>query len=75
MPDWRTNGIIDVQRAKKILLTHPWSSFSSYVEENRFPGIIDKKFINDFFDDRGDYEQFVLSRTDDAYDDTGIGSL
>lgn len=75
MPSWRENGITHPQRAREILLAHPWSSFSSYITENRFPGIIDKNFINDFFDNRRDYEQFVLSRTADAYDDTGIGSL
>lgn len=61
MPEWRESGIKDQHRAYKILIEHPWSSFSSYVGENRFPGIINQKFILDFFDDIQDFERFTIS--------------
>jgi len=60
MPNWR-KGILDVKKAKRILHEYPWSSFSSYFGNNKFPGIIDPLFINDFFDNAKDLERYTLS--------------
>ncbi len=75
-PHWREEGIKDVKLAKEILLSHPWSSFYSYIRENKFPGIIDPNFINEFFSGPKDYEDFVLSRSEEVADYiTGVGSM
>ena len=68
VPLWRENGIGDVRKARKMVMNYPWSSFSSYIGENRFSGIIDPTFVNDFFNDNGDYDRFVFSRTASEYD-------
>ncbi len=76
MPDWREKGLGDLKKARKLLLSYPWSSFSSYIGPNIFGNIIDKNFIKGFFDDARDYERFVLSRTiHNDLSKTGIESL
>jgi|SRR3989344_7723790 len=76
VPQWREEGIGDIRKAKKILLSHPWSSFSSYMSKKEFKDIINKNFIEEFFDNPLDYERFVLSRTiHEDIIDTGIESL
>lgn len=62
-PNWREDGIKDIKMAKEILTAYPWSSFSSYTYENKFPGIINQDFIKNFFDHPFDYERFILSRS------------
>lgn len=68
MPKWR-EGIPDVTRAKRIVQNHPWSSISSYTKKNRFPGIIDPLFLKEFFTNTKEFENFVFSWTDDAYEE------
>lgn len=79
MPKWREDGIKNIRKAKEVLISYPWSSFSSYVGKNKFPGIINPKFIKDFFDDGKDYERFILSRSveelSSAGVNTGVGPL
>lgn len=64
IPNWR-RGIRDVERARKLIHEYPWSSFSSYFGQNRFPGIINPVFIEDFFDNAKDFERYTLSWTAD----------
>lgn len=75
-PNWREDGIKNIRKAREVIIFHPWSSFSSYVEKNRFPEIINQDFIKNFFDSGKDYEHFVLSRSEEIiFYATGVGSL
>ncbi|MFY9462957.1 MAG: transposase [Candidatus Sungiibacteriota bacterium] len=65
MPNWREDGIKRIDDAKRIAGVHSWSSFSSYIGENRFPGILDQTFINDFFETKKEFEDFIFSWSED----------
>ncbi len=59
--EWREAGIKDKKKSLAILKSHPWSSFSSYTDQNKFPGIINPSFIYHFFEDINEFQNFVLS--------------
>lgn len=66
LPDWRQG--IHVQRmedAKRIVKEYPWSSLGSYMGNNNFPGIIDQKFTDDFFENKKEFEDFIFSWSED----------
>lgn len=61
MPEWRENGINNKERARKFLREYKWSSFAAYMGKKQFPGIIDPKFLSEFFDTPYEFEEFTLA--------------
>lgn len=65
-PDWKENGIADIERAKKFLVEYPWSSYRDYAGERPsiFLPIINREPINEVFDrDLNKYKDFICDLT------------
>ncbi|MCM8795567.1 MAG: transposase [Candidatus Omnitrophica bacterium] len=60
-PNWKEEGINDLEKARNFLKIYRWSSFKDYIGIKNFPSVIEKDFILNFFKDAACYESFVFS--------------
>jgi len=65
-PKWKSLGVKNPDKAKRFLSNYKWSSYSSYIKEEKIV-FVDNKIILDCFKDKNDYEQFVISWINDFY--------
>lgn len=60
----------ELQEWKGRELEYPWSSYKDYVKENRWGNLLKNKIITDRFEDKKDYNEFVLNcGAKDVFDD------
>lgn len=75
MPEWRDGGVQNRVKAKRLVREYRWSSFSSYLGKNNFPGIINQDFLYEFFADKEEFEKAVISWADkDSYNLKGVAA-
>jgi putative transposase len=56
-PDWKENGIMDIEKSKKFLENYEWSSYQDYLKKNRDQNkIISRKEFPDYFENTKMFE-------------------
>jgi putative transposase len=58
-PGWKENGIKNRQAINKFLENYRWSSYPDYIGIKNFPSILDKKFVESYFNKEIDYKKFI----------------
>lgn len=58
-PRWKEEGIKDWNKTHEFVKNYPWSSYSDYLDGNRFFKIINRGLITELYDSPRQYEQFV----------------
>ncbi len=58
-PNWKEKGIKNKSDVFRFLENYRWSSYPDYIGKKNFPSVINKKFLDQYFDDPRDYEKFV----------------
>ncbi len=60
-PEFRKEGIKDIERARVFLRNYKWSSYLDYVGIENFPFLIDDELHQGYFKKVSEYEKFVSS--------------
>ena len=61
MPEWRTGGVREPQRALRYLEKYRWSSHLDYLGEKNFPSLIERSLLAETLDTRARYEREIIS--------------
>lgn len=58
-PRWKRTGIKNIEKARRFLLTYPWSSYADYVGNPQFPFLLDSELIRGIFGSLARYQSYV----------------
>lgn len=59
MPEWRSRGIKNIEKAEQYLKTYRWSSHVDYLGEKNFPSVTQRDFLLELFDGENGYKKSV----------------
>lgn len=63
-PKWKCKGLKNYSGGKDFLTTYRWSSLQDYIGINNFPSVTQREFIQNFFETKSSYEDFIFSFTE-----------
>lgn len=58
-PNWKENGIKDLERARKFLESYRWSSYLDHIDKRNFPSVIEPAAIKSYFRNTQAYQKFI----------------
>lgn len=59
-PEWKENGISDIEKAKKYLMDYKYSSYLDYMGQNREESVIlNKSTFPEYFSEFKDFDNFI----------------
>lgn len=60
-PHWKERGVRQPKQARRFILEYPWSSYSDYVDQPRYPSLLSTTLIRRIFRTPQEYTRYVES--------------
>lgn len=57
-PEWKENGIRNIEKVLKFLKNYRWSSHPDYLEEKNFPSVTERSFLLEIMNGQQGYKRF-----------------